>query len=152
VVTLYLFPEANIALRPRLLAELAPGTRLVSNSFDMGDWTPDGRAQGRTSGGALLWVIPAPVAGVWTLDLDGGRARLEIDQHYQMLDVRLAVDGVALPVEDARLRGTALTVVGADPDRPFALHGRVNGSRLTGTVQLGETVHAVRGHQEPPGP
>src|SRR5690606_30264646 len=64
VVTLYLFPDANLALRPKLLAELAPGTRVVSNSFDMGEWTPDVHdMSARSSGGILLWIVPADVAG-----------------------------------------------------------------------------------------
>ena len=83
VVTIYLFPEANIALRPKLLADLAPGTRLVSNSFHMGDWAPDARAQGRTSGGALLWIIPANAAGIWRFTTPRGPARLMIEQRYQ---------------------------------------------------------------------
>jgi precorrin-6B methylase 2 len=60
VVTLYLFPEANLQLRPKLQRELAPGTRLVSNAFHMGDWQPLKHEYGRTSGGAMLWVIPSP--------------------------------------------------------------------------------------------
>ena len=63
VVTAYLFPEANLQLRPKLLAELPPGTRVVSNAFHMGDWTPDRREYGRTSGGAMLWIIPAQAGG-----------------------------------------------------------------------------------------
>jgi tRNA G37 N-methylase Trm5 len=41
VVTLYLLPRLNLKLRPKLLAELKPGTRVVSHGFDMGDWKPD---------------------------------------------------------------------------------------------------------------
>lgn len=41
VVTLYLFPDLNLKLRPRLLTTLRPGTRIVSHQFDMGDWTPE---------------------------------------------------------------------------------------------------------------
>ena len=60
VITLYLFPEANLQLKPKLLAELPPGTRVVSNAFHMGDWQPIKHEYGRTSGGAMLWVIPPP--------------------------------------------------------------------------------------------
>jgi SAM-dependent methyltransferase len=57
VVTLFLLPEANLKLRPRLLAELRPGTRVVSHYHDMGDWKPDRRIriQGRS---IYLWTIP----------------------------------------------------------------------------------------------
>jgi len=57
VVTLYLLPELNVKLRPRLLAELKPGTRIVSHQFDMGDWHPDKKLE---SNGRLVyfWTIP----------------------------------------------------------------------------------------------
>jgi len=58
VVTLFLFPEMNLRLRPRLLAELAPGTRIVSHRFGLGDWPPERRAD--VDGHALfLWTVPA---------------------------------------------------------------------------------------------
>ena len=59
VVTLFLFPEMNLKLQPRLRAELAPGTRIVSHRFDLGDWKPDQRIEVR--GHALfLWAVPPP--------------------------------------------------------------------------------------------
>jgi tRNA G37 N-methylase Trm5 len=58
VVTLYLLPDLNVKLRPRLLAELKPGTRVVSHQFDMGTWKPDRKVElnGRT---IYLWTIPS---------------------------------------------------------------------------------------------
>ena len=58
VVTLYLLPDLNLKLRPQLLKQLQPGTRVVSHQFDMGDWKPDKtlEANGRT---VYFWVIPA---------------------------------------------------------------------------------------------
>ena len=57
VVALYLLPALNLQLRPKLLAELKPGTRIVSHAFDMGDWAPD---EARTVNGRMvyLWTIP----------------------------------------------------------------------------------------------
>ena len=59
VVTLYLLPELNVKLRPRLWAELKPGTRIVSHQFDMDDWRPDKKLEsnGRT---VYFWTIPDP--------------------------------------------------------------------------------------------
>ncbi len=59
VITLYLLPELNVKLRPRLLAELKPGTRIVSHQFDMGDWRPDKKldSNGRT---VYFWTVPDP--------------------------------------------------------------------------------------------
>ena len=60
VVTLYLLPEVNLRLRPKLLSELRPGTRVVSHSFDMGDWKPDKSVTVQPGGQRLhFWTIPA---------------------------------------------------------------------------------------------
>lgn len=58
VVTMYLLPDVNLKLKPNLLKQLKPGSRVVSHSFDMGDWKPDKveRVDGRTIN---VWVIPA---------------------------------------------------------------------------------------------
>jgi SAM-dependent methyltransferase len=58
VVTMYLLPDVNLQLKPNLLSQLKPGSRVVSHSFDMGDWKPDKveRVDGRT---IYLWIIPA---------------------------------------------------------------------------------------------
>lgn len=60
VVTLYLLPEVNLRLRPKLLSDLKPGTRVVSHSFDMGDWKPEKAITVQPGGQRLyLWTIPA---------------------------------------------------------------------------------------------
>jgi len=58
VVTLYLLPELNVKLRPRLLAELKPGTRIVSHQFDMGTWKPDRKVELSAGRTIYLWTIP----------------------------------------------------------------------------------------------
>jgi hypothetical protein len=74
VLTMYLLPEINLDLRPRILFELRPGTRVVSHDWDMGDWKPDARRVIPTSGKEVwpltesrvyLWIVPARVAGYW---------------------------------------------------------------------------------------
>jgi len=59
IITLYLLPDLNLKLRPRLLSELKPGTRIVSHQFDMGSWKPDKKLEsnGRTG---YFWVVPEP--------------------------------------------------------------------------------------------
>ncbi len=62
VVTLYLSPDLNRRLRAKLLRELRPGARIVSHSFDMGDWAPARTLQVRSHEGShtlYLWVVPA---------------------------------------------------------------------------------------------
>ncbi len=82
VVTLYLLDVVNVELRPRLLKELRPGTRIVSHAFDMGDWKAD--EQLKFSGVRLFkWIVPAWVAGTWQWqDSDGKTYRVELKQKY----------------------------------------------------------------------
>ncbi|MDP8993408.1 MAG: 50S ribosomal protein L11 methyltransferase [Pseudomonadota bacterium] len=102
VITMYLLPEVNLRLRPRILTELRPGTRVVSHNFDMGDWRPDAEAEIDASR-LFFWIVPAVVGGSWSLTLaDGAVLPLELDQRFQ--DVTGTLGGV--PVEGARLSGT----------------------------------------------
>jgi SAM-dependent methyltransferase len=105
VITMYLLPEFNMRLRPRLL-ELAPGTRIVSHDWDMGDWQPDRSrtvdAPDKTIGrekksSVLAWVVPARVAGTWC----AGRARLEVTQRFQKVSSVLVGSGSTELVFDA---------------------------------------------------
>ena len=83
VVTLYLLQSINVQLRPRLLSELRPGTRIISHAFDMGDWEAD---EWLTLSGIKIykWIIPAQIAGVWEWQSDDGTPyRIELDQKYQ---------------------------------------------------------------------
>jgi hypothetical protein len=62
VVTMYLLPEVNLRLRPKLLAELRPGTRIVSHNYDLGDWQPLQRKEMDVTGinhTLFLWVVPS---------------------------------------------------------------------------------------------
>lgn len=104
VVTLYLLPGVNLRLRPKLLAELRAGARVVSHAFDMADWAPDAH---RSIDGknVYLWVVPATAGGRWKLTLGDGRvATLVIEQRFQQ--VAGTLDSV--PIGGAALRGDRL--------------------------------------------
>ncbi|MDJ0275680.1 50S ribosomal protein L11 methyltransferase [Sphingomonas sp. 2R-10] len=103
VVTMYLLPRINMALRPRLLTELKPGTRIVTHAFDLGDWRADGeRLVGDRR--VYLWIVPAVAGGTWRATLADGRAvTLTIDQRFQ--DVTGTLGSTALT---GSLRGVAL--------------------------------------------
>lgn len=125
VITMFLLSTINEKLRPKLL-ELPAGTRVVSNTFRMGDWEPDASEtvteNCQTYCTALLWIVPAKVQGKWDL---GGQT-LQLDQHYQMLSGKLG----SVPISDARLDGTSITFT-ADGVR-YA--GVVNGRTMSGTA------------------
>jgi hypothetical protein len=111
VVTIYLNDDVNLKLRPKLLRELAPGARVVSHQFDMGDWEPDRvhDVRGRERGYRLyLWRIPAHVAGTWRSRVgDGGALTLTLSQHFQKLTGTLGDQPVA-----GRVDGTHLELTG----------------------------------------
>ena len=107
VITMFLLPEINVRLRPKILA-LKPGTRIVSNTFTMGDWQADETATLSPDAGcntswctALLWIVPARVAGTHTLP----QGELVLKQQYQMLSGTLHTGGKTFVVEGGKVRG-----------------------------------------------
>lgn len=108
VVTLYLLESINIQLRPRLLSELRPGTRIVSHAFNMGDWKADERLE--LSGiNIYKWIVPARVAGIWEWDgLDGKRYRVELQQKYQEVTGTAWRADEAVDLQSATLCGGSL--------------------------------------------
>jgi hypothetical protein len=142
VVTLYLLPQLNVKLRPKLFAELRPGTRVVSHSFDMGDWETDSTfmADGRT---VHYWVMPADLAGTWALTTtEGGAERryeLRLRQQYQRATGTATVGGRQATLSAMRVRGDSVsfTLAAAGGTNPLVLTGRVAGDRITGTVARG---------------
>jgi len=138
VVTLYLFPDANLALRPKLLEELKPGTRIVSNSFDLGAWAPDQHIRAASSGGLLLWIVPAQLGGQWCTGRGEG---FQIEQTYQA--VRLAEAPAALGLSapwEGRIIGEELLSEGS----AGALSGRLEGNQLILQASGGGIVKATR--------
>ncbi len=124
VVFTFLLPSLNLQLRPTILA-MKPGTRVVSNTFPMGEWEPDDRV--RVDGPcerwceALFWVVPARVAGVWRTP----KGDLTLTQRFQMLSGTLGDTAV----QQGRLRGEAIMFTLGDGQ----FTGRVNGYRINGT-------------------
>jgi hypothetical protein len=132
VITLFLLPELNVKLRPKIL-DMAPGTRVVSNSFTMGDWKSD---ESQTAKGdctsyctAYMWIVPAKVGGVWK----SGNEELKLAQEYQMVQGSLNVGGKLSNVQNGRLRGDEISFT-AGPGR---YSGKVSGDRIEGTVTAG---------------
>jgi hypothetical protein len=136
VITMFLLTDINLKLRPKLL-ELKPGTRVVSNTFTMGEWQADETAtltDDCTSWcTALLWIIPAKVQGTWRLP----QGELALEQNFQMISGTLKAAGNATPIANAKLHGTEITFTAGGAEYT----GRVNGSAMEGTVKSGGTSH-----------
>ena len=134
VLTMFLLPDINLRLRPKIL-EMKPGTRVVSNSFTMGEWTSDESAvieEGCTSWcTALLWIVPAKVAGKWRL----ANGELTLTQEFQMLSGTLTVNGGNTPISEAKMRGTQIAFNAGGT----VYTGRVQGATMTGTAKTNAT-------------
>ena len=115
VVTLYLLEAVNLQLRPRLLKELRPGTRILSHTFKMGEWRADEQLElrGDNMRGVNLykWIVPAQVAGVWEWDgLEGGQYRVELEQNFQDVTGRAWLNDESVDLSNAALCGASLTL------------------------------------------
>jgi len=152
VLTLYLLPDVNLALRPKILAELKPGTRVVSHDYDMREWRPDAeqtipapdkKVGMRKESTVYLWIVPARVEGEWTFELSSGgktrRTRLVLEQRFQFVSGSVELTGQGdVPVSHGRLRGEELRLMlppGALDRGPVELVGRVTGDSLSGSVR-----------------
>ena len=155
VVTLYLLPGINVKLRPKLLWELRPGARVVSNNFEMGDWGPDATdsIHHRT---LYKWIVPAWVQGDWRCVIDrpprgsGSSAatgaagekrqhmRLHLRRHYQYISGTARLGRHDIPITDGRIHGDRLSFTLWHAQRvrpPVKFNATVQNNILRGTCQ-----------------
>jgi len=145
VVTLYLTSEVNLRVRPKLLRELKPGTRIVSNDFDMEEWESDKTLEVTSDNESYTiyyWVVPANVTGTWEWVMSASsrkeRYRLQLDQQFQNVKGIITVGTTKMIIKEGELRGDRLrfTIVkevkGTTEDMLF--EGRVNGNSIKGSV------------------
>jgi len=140
VVTLYLLPEVNMQLRPKLLA-LRPGTRVVSHDFDMEDWEPDKAMTvdapdkpiglGKTSK-VYLWVVPARVDGLWCGTGKAKGKSLAIAQKFQKVRIDFP-DGATVRALDGKVQGAIIRTPSG------ALNLMFDGNKLKATYASGAT-------------
>ncbi len=112
VVTLFMLPDFNLHLRPRLLDELRPGTRVVAYSFKMGDWEPD-RVLKLGWNNLFLWTVPAKVGGRWQWD----EGEIELTQRFQEVTGTIQIAGQKATLREARLTGDRLVFSAAVAER-----------------------------------
>lgn len=136
VITMFLLPEINMRLRP-LILNLKPGTRIASNSFDMGDWQADqtitlSREEGCDNNycQAFFWIVPAKVEGTWKLP----QGDLTLKQNYQMISGELNSGKDRISIADGRLSGSRISFKIGDSHYT----GSVIGSAMEGTFTSGK--------------
>ena len=139
VVTMFLLPDINLKLRPKIL-DLKPGTRIVSNTFTMGDWKPDATTSVTENCSswctALLWIVPAKVMGTWRL----AQGELRLAQSYQEISGTLNSGGNNIVISDGTIRGDEISFTAGAAQYT----GRLAGNTIEGTVRSGATVNTWR--------
>lgn len=138
VISMYLFNEINLRLRPHLL-KLKPGTRIVSHAFHMDEWTPERHdiIEGRD---VFLWTVPARLEGLWRVSAPGHRDF--VLRVWQQIDrvqgTAITIDEHSIPVLDMSVHGTQVSYTLNTPDGELTFTGTVDGDHMLGDGSAGE--------------
>jgi SAM-dependent methyltransferase len=149
VVTLYVLPDFMEKLRPKLVAELKPGARIVAHDYYMSGWYPDRqfsltvpekvKANGTDKAYLYLWIVPSVIGGDWRMEFDAGGSRrqlivLTFEQQYQMLNASAENILGQMKIDNTQLRGDEISfdlMIGASPHR---FTGKITGDNMAGTA------------------
>jgi precorrin-6B methylase 2 len=138
VITMFLLPDINLKLRPKLL-NLRPGTRIVSNSFTMGEWQADETADVKNGCAsyctAYLWIVPAKVDGTWQLP----QGELILKQTFQMVSGTLKTGNNVEPL-NGKLTGDQIRFTAGGTE----YQGRVSGNTIEVSSKTGGSLKATR--------
>lgn len=145
VLMLYLLPSINIRLRPKLLSELRPGTRIIANHFEIGDWKPDMTADVHHRV-LRQWIVPARVDGTWRCVVNDPAGRyhltLRLNRRHQIVTGSARLGRSDVPIANGRLFGEYLTFKVIDWSKTGAAKWffcRVEGRQLRGTCHSDPT-------------
>jgi hypothetical protein len=158
VLTMYLLPEMNLDLRPRILFELRPGTRVVSHDWDMGDWvipTSGKEVWPLTESRVYLWIVPARVAGYWRGSLVGPEGEdpvvIEFAQRFQNTTANVWLRRWTM-TGSGSIRGTGLSLLldrssWKPGSKPLKFTLRVDEGRIEGEAQDGRDRFLLRANR-----
>jgi hypothetical protein len=150
VLTMYLLPNTVNLLKDKLLAELRPGTRILSHDYPLAGWIPERYVQmdledkvqisGVTTTLIYLYVVPAKLAGAWNAKFPAsvtkGPARLDLKQQVTRVSGSARVDGREVPLEDVKLKGDQLSFRLAGRSGTYS--GTVKDNMISGTYHAGK--------------
>ncbi len=155
VVTIYMSGDVNRRLRPKLLRELKPGSRIATYTFDMGDWKPDDTSSFGIED-AYFWVVPANATGKWTWTEVRGRTKtrweLELKQKYQEISGQVTRDGKPFPVRNGKIKGEGIRFTLDDPaaiTTPVEFTGLIRGNSIKGTIAAGTSSRSWKATRNP---
>ena len=126
VMAMYLLTDINIRLRPKILSDMKPGSRIVSHAFDMGDWEPEVRdtVNGRN---VYFWIVPARVEGKWQVD-GAQKMTLNLNQKYQFFTGKAEIDGKSVDITNGKLKGADISFTANGQ----TYTGKVDGNTISG--------------------
>ena len=149
VITLYVLPDFMEKLRPKLLAELKPGTRIVAHDYYMKEWYPDRhitltvpekvKANGTDKAYLYLWIVPSVIQGNWSVEFDpNGSSRqlidVDINQRFQMFSASAENLAGPMKIENTQLQGDQIAfdlIMGANS---YRFTGKISGGKMEGTA------------------
>ena len=130
-VSMYLLTSINIRMRPKLLKELRPGTRIATHAFNMGEWKPE--VEESVNGYQVyLFIVPADVEGKWEGEGEG-KISLDLKNQFTDLTGTATVNGKTGPIKNGRITGTAIEFTADIDGKPVKFEGKVDGNTITGT-------------------
>ncbi len=130
VLTMYLLPSVMLTLRSRILADMKPGSRIVSHDFHFDDWEPD-LQETNSDHDIFHWIVPARAEGLWTLTAGGEGYSLSLRQKFQKVEGRISTGKAVGLVREGRLDGDKLRFNAVFEDgRVLVFNGRVDGDKL----------------------
>lgn len=149
VLTLYLLPKFVLELRPKILAELKPGSRIVSHDYNLGDWESDNAItfdspekeaiNGSTQTSLFYYIVPAHVAGTWQFSFPEGlperNVQVSLQQSYQRISGN-TIGANAVPLRFATLRGERIELAVPMGKGDQIVTGVVKGDRIEGSIEL----------------
>jgi SAM-dependent methyltransferase len=139
VLTMYLLPSVNMKLRPKILDEMKPGSRVVSHAFDMEDWEPEQEVTVEDGGQTVyMWTVPAKVEGAWDVKIKNGQgeqqAKLDLKQNINKVTGTAKIGEKEAQIADAKLIGDQLTFALSDqPDMKYTC--KIDGATISGTAK-----------------
>jgi hypothetical protein len=151
VLTMYLLPDVNLELRPKILAQLRPGARIVSHDWDMADWAPDAIREvaapdkpvgARKTSTVYLWIVPARIAGRWRTRLplagEAVAAELDLTQRFQDLTGTARYPRGHATIEHGLVRGTFVLLSFRYGSGNVRFEGSLKSDRIVGRVTTPE--------------
>lgn len=129
VITMFLLSDINLRLRPKIL-DMKPGTRVVSNTFDMGDWDADEKFEVKEGCSSycrgFFWIVPAKVEGTW----NAGGSEVTFKQTYQMVSGTVKTGNVIAPITAGRITGDSISFTAGGT----VYKAKIDGSKMEGTA------------------